>query len=70
MGKAVGRRWSGTLKLERFSGLEGIKTHKTIARTTRSNPTGSLNAPKRVRGGFRRVKIRRLYIGLINFTSD
>jgi hypothetical protein len=41
-------------------GLEGIKMHKAIAASTKSNPIGSL----KLRGWFRREKIRRLDIGL------
>src|SRR5688572_12544986 len=43
-----------------------MKTHKAMARTAKSNPIGS----RKLRGWFRRVKIRRLYIGFVNFTSD
>jgi hypothetical protein len=60
VGKALGKGRSVALSPERFIGLEGIKIHKTMARTTKSNPIGSL----KLRGWFRREKIRRLDIGL------
>jgi hypothetical protein len=64
VGSALGKGRSVAFRPERFIGLEGIKTHNTIARTTKINPIGKLIFLE-LRGWFRREKIRRLDIGLI-----
>lgn len=60
LGRAVGNDPSGMFWLEKLIGLEGMRTHKTMARTTKINPIGRRTALVRVRGRFRREKIRRL----------
>src|SRR5215208_2808164 len=62
--KAVGRAPLGTAWFAAFMGLEGIKIHKTIARTTKISPIGRRKPLERVRGRFRREKIRRLGIDI------
>jgi hypothetical protein len=76
VGNALGKGRSVAFRPERFIGLEGIKTHKTIAKTTKINPIGTPIFLE-LRGWFRREKMRRLDIGLLppaavrcNFTSD
>ena len=60
LGRAVGKDLSGMISLEILKGLEGINMHKTMARTTKTNPIGR----RTLRGLFRRVKIRRLEIDI------
>jgi len=68
VGNGVGKVLSGMFRFEILIGLEGIKMHKAIAAATKSKPIGRRTL--RVRGWFRREKMRRLDIGFINFTSD
>jgi len=61
VGKGVGRVLSEIFMLERLIGLDGIKTHNDIARTTKINPIGR----RKLRGWLRREKMRRLYMELL-----